>query len=178
MNKKLLIVGAGTYALLAYEIACDMKQFEQIDFVDDQKPTSPIGTPIIGRTSELTRLANDYTDIAVAIGDASIRLPLLDRIEKETALSPSTLISPRAYVSPSAKIAQGVIIEPFAAVHAMCDVRQGCIISAGAVINHDSVCEEGCHIDCNATVPGYVTVPAGTVVPCGTVYASEPPSHL
>ena len=35
MNRNLLIVGAGIYGVVAYEIAADMGRFEKIDFVDD-----------------------------------------------------------------------------------------------------------------------------------------------
>lgn len=37
MNKNLLIVGASTYGVLASEIAEDMKCFEKISFVNDEK---------------------------------------------------------------------------------------------------------------------------------------------
>ena len=173
MGKRLLIVGAGSYALLAYEIACDMGEFERIDFVDDCKEISPTGGRIVGKSSKLAKLAKEYTDVIVAIGSPEIRLRLLDQIRKETALRIATLVSPRAYIAPSAKIGDGCIIEPFAAVHTLCKIQSGCIISAGAVINHESVCEAGVHVDCNATVPGYTTVPAGAKIPCGTVYADR-----
>ena len=170
MNRKLLIVGAGTYALLAYEIACDIGEFERIDFVDDCKEISPTGERIVAKSGQLAEFAKEYTDVIVAIGSPEIRLRLLDQIRKETALRIATLISPRAYIAPSAKIGDGCVIEPFAAVHTLCKIQSGCIISAGAVINHESVCEAGVHVDCNATVPGYTTVPIGTKVKCGTVY--------
>ena len=35
MNRNLLIVGAGIYGIVVYEIAADMRCFEKIDFVDD-----------------------------------------------------------------------------------------------------------------------------------------------
>ena len=37
MNKNLLIVGAGTYAVVAFEIAADTRCFDRIDFVDDKR---------------------------------------------------------------------------------------------------------------------------------------------
>jgi len=170
MKRSLLIVGAGTYALLAYEIACDMGQFEEIKFVDDYKTIAPTGEPVAGKTSDLKALANSYTDIFVAIGHPDLRLGLIEQIRQDAVLNLATLISPRAYVAPSAIVAEGVIVEPFAVVHTRCRLCCGCLISAGAVVNHESICEEGVHVDCNATVPGYVTVPAKTKVACGTVY--------
>ena len=45
MNKNLLIVGAGTYGVLASEIAEDMECFEKISFVDDEKKSNATGDP-------------------------------------------------------------------------------------------------------------------------------------
>ena len=170
MSKKLLIVGAGTYALLAYEIACDVNLFDKIDFVDDYKSESPTGNMVVGKIEDLCSLSEHYTDIIVAIGNPEVRLNLLERIKRETQLNIATLISSKAYISPSAEISEGVIVEPFAVVHTSCVIKRGCFISAGAVINHESTCEECVHVDCNATVSGYSTVPAMTKVLNGTVF--------
>lgn len=170
MERSLLIVGAGTYALLVYEIACHMNQFKKIGFVDDHKAQAPTGDAIVGKTSDLKALAAEYTDAIVAIGNPDVRQALLNYIKCETMLQIATLISPRAYVAPSATIEEGVIVEPLAVVHTLCRIERGCLISAGAVVNHESTCRECVHVDCNATIPGYALVPAKTKVNCGTVY--------
>lgn len=170
MKRNLIIVGASTYALVAYEIANDMNCFEKIDFVDDNKSIAPNGTKVIGTTNDICKFSDEYTDVIVAIGNPDVRLSLIDRIKNAACLSIATLISPRAYISPSAMIVEGTIVEPLAVVHALCTIKTGCIISAGAVINHESICEEGVHIDCNATVAGYMIVPARTKLASGEVY--------
>lgn len=168
--RSLLIVGAGTYALLAYEIADEMKLFEKIAFVDDTKVESPIGDSVVGKFEDLSSLSKIYTDVIVAIGNPDVRLEMLQRIKNETQLSIASLISTKAYVAPSAKLGVGVIIEPFAVIHTSCVIKDGCFISAGAVVNHESTCEECVHVDCNATVSGYSTVPAMAKVLSGTVF--------
>lgn len=50
MNKNLLIVGASTYGVVASEIAADMGCFEKIDFVDDERKTTPNGIEVVGTT--------------------------------------------------------------------------------------------------------------------------------
>lgn len=170
MAQSLLIVGAGTYALLTYEIACDMGVFDRIGFVDDKKTMAPTGDMVVGKTSDLCALSATYTDVIVAIGNPDVRLGLLSQIENDTNLHIASLISPKAYVALSATIAEGTVIEQFAVVHTRCIIERGCLISAGAVVNHESICEEGVHVDCNATIPGYKTVPAKTKVSCGMVY--------
>lgn len=170
MNKNLLIVGASTYAVVAYEIASDMGCFESIDFVDDKRKTTPTGIEVIGTTRDIEELATKYRNIIVAIGNPKVRLSILRRIKDETPYRIISLVSPKACISPSAQIMSGCIIEPMAVVHMGCVITTGCIISAGAVINHASVCCDGVHVDCNATVEGYCLVPAGTKICSGEVY--------
>lgn len=168
-----MIVGASTYALVAYEIAQCMGCYEKIDFVDDFRKETPNGIKTVGTTSDLERLASAYNEIVVAIGNPEIRLTLIKKIEAKAFVSVATLISPNAYVSSTAKVMQGCIVEPMAVVHCGAVLEQGCLVSAGAVINHESVCQEGVHVDCNATVAGYCIVPAKTKVSSGDVYREK-----
>lgn len=165
----LLIVGAGTYAVVAYEIAADMGCFDKIAFVDDERTTAPNGISVVGTIRDVERLFTEYNNVIVAIGNSKARLSLLEQL-KDMSFSIATLISPKAYVSASANIQSGCIIEPMAVVHTACFIAEGCIISAGAVINHASMCCSGVHIDCNATVDGYCLVPLGTKVDSSGIY--------
>lgn len=173
MDKNLLIVGAGIYGIVAYEIAREMAFFDKIDFVDDEKDITLNGKEVIGRFKDIKKLNGQYNYIIVAIGNSKVRLEFLEKIEKETNFQISTLISPKAYVSPSATIGKGSIIEPMAVIQSLANVSTGCIISANAVINHSCLCCEGVHIDCNATVQGYSTVHKGTKIKSGEVYNSK-----
>ena len=170
MNKNLLIVGAGIYGLVVKEIAESMGCFEKIDFVDDERKTTPNGIDVIGTMRDIGKIANYYDNVVVAIGNPKIRLSLLNRIKEETSCRVVSIVSPEAYVSPSAQIMDGCIIEPMAVVHTYCVLCCGCIVSSGAVINHATMCSEGVHADCNATVEGYCLVPAGTKICSGEVY--------
>ncbi len=169
-SRNLLIVGAGSYAVVAYEIAKAMQCFGNIAFVDDNETKTPNNIPVIGITADILSLADDFSDIIVAIGNSDIRLDMLKRISDYGKISVCTLISPDAHISASAEIKTGTIIEPMAVVSSLSKISQGCIISAGAVIGHDCLCCEGVHVDFNATVAPYSTVPAKTKVNCGSVY--------
>ena len=169
-NGKLLIVGAGSYALVAAEIAESMGCFEKIDFVDDRIKTLQNGTSVVGTTRDIDRLAGEYSHIIVGIGNPEIRLALLEQLEMKENYQIATLISPQAYVSPAAKVNKGCIIEPMAVVHREAVLGKGCIISAGAVVNHESTCGKCVHVDCNGTVVGYASVPVGTKILSGDVY--------
>lgn len=170
MDKKLLIVGAGVYGAVVYEIAIAMQCFSKIGFVDDEKEVASNGMQVIGKIKDIETLNGQYNYIIVAIGDSETRLSLLKKIEEEASYTIATLISPRAYVAPSAQIKMGSIIEPMAVIHSLSVISIGCIISAGAVINHASVCSDGVHVDCNAVVKGNAVVPAGTTIQSGEIY--------
>ena len=150
--------------------AADMGCFEKINFVDDERKTTPNGIEVVGTTRDIDELAVEYSNISVAIGNPGVRLSLLSRIKEETPYRIVSLVSPKAFVSPSAQIMNGCIIEPMAVVHTGCVIAVGCIISAGAVVNHASMCCDGVHVDCNATVAETTLVPAGIKVKCGEVY--------
>lgn len=173
MNNNLLIVGAGTYAVLASEIAEEMGCFEKIDFIDDVRKTTANGRVVVGTSKDLCKLSEIYGYIVVAIGNPDVRLSLIHKIKSEMSYRVISLISPRAYVSPSAKIMEGCIIEPMAVVHTLSVISTGCIISAGAVVNHESTCLDGVHVDCNATVEGYCTVPENLKIHSGEVYKKQ-----
>lgn len=173
MNHRLLIVGAGTYAAVAAEIAASMGCFEKISFVDDERKATASGVAVVGTTQDIGKLADEYDSIVVALGDPHVRLALLEKIKSDTPYRIASLISPLAYVSPSAHITEGCVIEPMAVIHTGCLLKRGCIISAGAVVNHESICSEGVHVDCNATVAGYTTVPARAKIPCGETFKRQ-----
>ncbi len=174
MKKNLLIVGAGMYAVVAYEIASDMGCFEKIAFVDDERNTTPNGIAVIGTTGNIDALVTEYSDIIVAIGNPDVRLSMINKLEEKISCRIACLVSPKAYVSPSAQIMSGCIVEPMAVIHSGCMIKTGCIISAGAVINHASTCCDGVHVDCNATVEGYCLVPEKTKINSGEVYKRKP----
>ena len=169
----LIIVGAGVYAVVAYEIARDMGCYEKIGFIDDNRTVTPNGIEVQGRLCDIKKISQEYTHAIVAIGNAEFRLATIEMIEKETSLEMTSLISPRAYVSESAHIMNGCIIEPMAVVHAGCVICNGTFICAGAVVNHASVCRSGVQVDCNATIAGYTEVPEKVKVSIGAVYKNN-----
>lgn len=162
----LLIIGAGQYGNVVYELANSTANFETIDFLDDNNEKA------IGKLSDIESYQKLYDMAIVAIGNPEIRLNYLDLLEAYGYTIP-VLISPFAYVSPTAKIQKGSIIEPMAVIHNNTDIGKGCIICAGAVVNHNATIKSGCQIDCNATVPAQASLPQNTKLESGCVYSSN-----
>ena len=162
-DKKLLIIGAGQYGMVAKETAESMNCFEQIDFLDDNNPIA------VGKIAQYEEFVSDYKCAIVAIGNSGFRLKLTEKLQNAGYII-ATVISPLAYVSKSAVINEGCIVEAMSVVNTESVIGKCCFISAGAVINHNSVIGEGCHIDCHATVKSNANVEAKTKVEYGQVY--------
>ncbi len=172
-ERNLLIVGAGSYASVVYEIAVAMNCFENIGFVDDNKAHTNENIPVIGNIDAIFELFDSFTDIIVAIGNAQVRADIIKKIICATDYNLANVISPLAYISPSAILSVGCVIEPFAVVHSGCKLGKGTIISSGAIIGHNSECSDYVHVDYNAVVASYCKVPSDTKVLSGTVFQNN-----
>lgn len=150
--KRLLILGAGQYGMVAKEIAEAMGRFEQISFLDDNSSAA------IGKLSDFNKCTNNFDSAVVAIGDAEKRLKLIEQLV-DVGFDVPVLIHPRAYVAASAEIGRGSFIEPMVVVHTDVNVGVGCIISAGAIINHNAEVGDGCHLNCGTIVGARANVP-------------------
>lgn len=162
----LLILGAGQYGNVVFEIAQASKSFDNIDFLDD------FSNKAIGKINDAPKFLETHKNAIVAIGNSDTRLNFLEQL-KNYGFQIPILCSPLAYVSPSATIDCGTIVEPLAVINSNSKIAKGCIICAGAVVNHDTVLESGCQIDCNAVVPAAHTVPQGVKVTSGTVFSTK-----
>lgn len=169
-EKSLLILGAGIYSAVIFEIAMESGEFSKIAFLDDRNSVTPFGGRVEGKISELGEISKRFTHAIAGIGNPDVRLEMTKKIEEETGCSLAVLVSPRAYVSKSATLGDGCVIEPMAVVHSCCRLGKGCLVSAGAVINHAAVCSDFVHVDCNGTVEGFACVPEKTKVYAGTVF--------
>jgi len=143
--KKLLILGSGQYGKVAKEIAEAMECYDSIDFLDDNNQQA------IGKLNEYEKFSSEYDHAVVAIGNAALRLELINKLGRSGFEIP-VLIHPKAYVSPSAVVEHGTFIEPMTVIHTDVKLGIGCIISAGTIINHNAVVGDGCHLNCGTLV--------------------------
>lgn len=161
--ENLLILGAGQYGALVYEIASECGKYEKIDFLDDNSEKS------IGKISEHKDFLKKYKNAVVAIGNPDIRMKFLKML-KDAGFEIPVIISPRAWVSPSAVIGEGSVIEPNATVSTGVEIGRGCFVCAGAVVNHNAIMNDGSQANCNATICARAVVPENYKVDCGEVF--------
>ena len=163
MENTLLVLGAGQYGRLVFEIAESMRIFSKIDFLDDNSEDA------IAKISEYKFFASKYSSAVVAIGDTSLREALFYEL-KASGFSLPAIISPFSFVSRNAEISEGVVIEPMAVVQTDAVVGKGSFISSGAVIRHNAIVGDFCHCDCNSVVLSSANVPDKTKIECLTAF--------
>lgn len=155
----LLILGAGGHGLVVADAAHEMGCWPEIAFLDDDKRDHGAGDvwPIIGRTSELERLRNKFSELAVAIGANDRRLELvLELIGLEYELP--VIVHPTAYVSSKASIGSGTVILAQSAINPATTIGRACIVNTSASVDHDCWLDDGVHISPGAHLAGGVRV--------------------
>lgn len=163
MRKNILILGAGQYGRVVWEIVSAMARYNNVKYLDDNNPEA------IGKFSDYEKFIGEYECAITAIGDNSLRLEMNEKLMK-AGYSVPVLKHPMSYVSPSAVIDWGTIIEPFVTVHNDVIIGKGCILSAGAIVNHSSELKDGVHLDCGSVVAGSQIVPEKTKLMFNEVY--------
>ena len=156
--KRLFIIGAGGHGAVVAEAAAAMERWEEILFLDDNKPAdSVVGYPVIGEIESLFTLANNDMEVIVAIGDNRRRLSFCDELfGKDIQLA--TVIHPTACISPSAVISSGTVLFAGTIVNARANLGRACILNTGATVDHDCVIKNGAHISPGANLAGEVTI--------------------
>ena len=147
MKKALLVIGAGGHGKVVADIACDMKVWDEVCFVDDQYPElCRLGLwEVIGRLEDVERLRKRFSDIVVAIGDNRLRTEWLKRCLGLGFEAP-VIRHPSAALSCLAKVGFGSVLVAQSAVNADAIIGLGGIVNTGATVGHDCVLAEGVHV--------------------------------
>ncbi len=155
----LLIIGAGGHGKVAAETAEAMDAWEKIAFLDDRFKAlaDSLRWPVSGPFADTEALQPEYADAVVAVGDADIRLKLLEQLSNRKFRLPS-LIHPTAWVSPSACLGEGCVVFAQVAVNADAHIGRGAIINTSATVDHDCVIGDGVHICPGAHLAGEVHI--------------------
>jgi sugar O-acyltransferase (sialic acid O-acetyltransferase NeuD family) len=156
---KLLIVGAGGHGKSVADIAECTGAWTEIAFVDQKYPAlSANGRwPVIADQADLAALRKRYPQAVVAVGDAAIRLKLLDELKRHGFELPA-IRHPASVVASDVTIGEGAVIMAGAVINIGARVGRGCIVNTGACIDHDCVLGEGVHVCPGVRLAGEVAV--------------------
>lgn len=154
----LYILGAGGHGAVVAEAAVASGQWRTIGFLD-QDPASEtvVGLQVFGDLDTLAGLADEETEVFVAVGDNRRRLELYDDLA-DRGFRIATIIHPQACVSSSAEIGVGTVVCAGTVVNARTRIDRGCILNTGSTVDHDCVLHGGVHVSPGANIAGGVSV--------------------
>lgn len=169
MNKKLLIIGAGGHGKVVADIACDMKVWDEVCFVDDQYPEmNRLGLwEVIGRLEDVCSLRNRFSDVVVALGENRLRVKWLKEC-LDLGFEAPVIRHPSVAVSIMAKIGLGSVLVAKSAVNADAVIGLGGIVNTGATIGHDCKLAEGVHVAPGVNLAGASEVGAYSWIGIGS----------
>ena len=155
---RLFVVGAGGHGAVVAEAAIESGGWEKIVFLDDDESIKTVlDFPVSGRVEQLFTLADQQSDVVVAIGSNRRRLELCEEIARN-GLRLVAVIHPAACVSKSASISPGTVVCAGVIVNARARVGRACILNTGSTIDHDCVLDDGVHVSPGANLGGMVRV--------------------
>ena len=168
MTDSLLILGAGGHGKVVADAALRQGRWERVAFLDDACPAidTAVGLAVLGKTGMAERLLPDYADAAVAIGNSSLRLEWLERLE-DLGFHLPVIQHPDATVSPHARVQEGSVIFAQAVVNPDARLGRGCIVNTAASVDHDCILGAGVHVAPGAHIAGGVQIGQGAWIGIG-----------
>jgi sugar O-acyltransferase (sialic acid O-acetyltransferase NeuD family) len=167
-NKRLLIVGAGTFGRTIQEAAMLSGYWSECCFLDDSFPSVSTydGYSIIGTVSDIGEVVESFNGLVVAIGNNHIRKELLNKF-LDLNYPVVSLIHPRAYVSERATIGRGSLIMAGAVVGAHASLGIGCILNPNSVCDHDCNMANFSHLGVGCVMAGTTSMEEGAWLRAG-----------
>lgn len=168
---RLLIIGGGGHGRVVADAAerSGGKSVE-IAFLDDGYPALAMAGPwkVIGRFADLEGLRARFDACIPALGEARLRLSLLERARAAGFKLP-VVVHPQAVLSQYARLEHGSFVAAGAAVIIGSELGPGCIVNTGATVDHDCRLAAGVHVCPGAHLAGSVEIGARTWFGIGAV---------
>lgn len=168
-NKRLLIVGAGSFGRTIQEAALMSGVWTDCAFLDDSwpMPSRYSGYNIISPVREHPQVISEFDGLAVAIGDNEVRKGFLNTFF-DLDYPTITLIHPRAFVSKSAVVGRGSLLMAGAVVGAHATVGLGCILNPNSVADHDCVMDNYSQLGVGCVMAGTAALEEGAWMRAGS----------
>ncbi|EGU33604.1 acetyltransferase [Vibrio scophthalmi] len=168
-GKQLVIVGAGEFALIAYEYFTHDSDYEVVAFSvhkDFIQNTSLCGKPIV----ELETLCDKYPpidfEVFVAIPATDLnrtRTKLFNEL-KNKGYTFATYVSSHSFVWHNAIIGENCFIFENNTVQPFVTIEDNVILWSGNHIGHRTIIRENCFITSHAVISGYCEIGSGSFV--------------
>lgn len=152
MNK-LIIMGYGGHGKVIYDIAKNLKIYEDIKFLDDNYFKNDL---VAGCISDFDKFKTEF-DFIVGIGDNKTRKKYTKLLELNNAKICS-IIDSSAIISDSSIVYPGTVIMPNVVVNCNSIIGNGVILNTGSIVEHDSIVGDFSHISPNVVLGGSVKI--------------------
>lgn len=162
-NKKLVIVGAGELAMIAYEYFTYDSAYEVVGFAVEREylqEQSLYDLPIVPFEELQQHFPASAHEAFVAIpasGLNRLRTRLYLAV-KEKGYTCATYISSRAFVWRNAKIGENCFIFEHNTVQPFVEIGNNVVLWSGNHIGHRSIIEDNCFLSSHVVVSGYCRV--------------------
>ncbi|MCI8729800.1 MAG: acetyltransferase [Lachnospiraceae bacterium] len=167
--KQLTIIGASGHGKVVADIALK-SGYDSMVFLDDDERIQTCGCyQVIGKSSLAERTGND---VFVAIGNATIRQKIHEKLEK-IGITVPVLIHPNAVIAEDTVIGEGTIVMAGAVVNPGSTIGKGCIINTCSSVDHDCQIGDYVHISIGAHLAGTVILGKNTWVGAGATISNN-----
>ncbi len=169
--KRLLIMGASGHGKVMFSLARETGAYQEISFLDDDNKLVEDGVAI--GTSDFAIKHKEKYDVAIAIGNPSIRQQIQEKYEKN-GIKPVTLIHPGAVLPEQGiKSEAGTVVMAGAVIQPEVRLGKGVIVNTSASIDHECKIGDYAHISVGSHLAGNVEIGNGTWIGVGAVVSNN-----
>ena len=169
MNKKIYIIGAGSYGEAMFELVSHCG-FDVVGFYDDdlnKQSQFIMGVKVVGTIKDIFSQEITGKNYAIAIGNNKLRTKIMSNIRERGGITPS-LIHNSAEISKYAEIDCGVYIQPRAVIWTKVKIEDSCIISPLVLIAHHTVIHQGCLISSGSSIGANIEIGKNVLIGIGS----------
>lgn len=162
-NNKIVIVGAGELAMIAYEYFTYDSDYEVFGFAVEKEyleETALYGLPIVAFEEIERHFPSNEFDTFVAIPASQLnrlRTRLYNEV-KDKGYTCATYISSRAFVWRNVKVGDNCFIFENNTVQPFVEIGNNVILWSGNHIGHRTVIEDNCFLSSQVVVSGYCRI--------------------
>lgn len=178
MAQKLLIVGAGEFADIAYEYFTVDSPYTVVGFAVDRQfldDTSKFGLPVVALDEAATHFDPATTDAHVAVTSTKLNRVRAELMEKTRAqgYTLANFISPHAMVWRTATLGENVFIFENNVVQHGVIIEEGCVLWSGNHVGHQTKIGAHCFLSSHVVVSGYCQIGARSFVGVNAAFADN-----
>ena len=171
MNKRALIIGAGTYGEV-YASYLNEAGYEVVGFLDDdlsKHGNKYTGIEVIGSIRELKEIGlfKNVSSVFCPLGNNRLRVKFL-QYAAELGFETPNYIHPSVNLAPNLKIGEkGIYILPHTVIMPYVTISNYCMISVNSVVSHHSYLKEGVFLSFGVNVGASLILEKYTYVGIG-----------